>query len=65
MGSLRDPLDGEGMWEEGRELERGVCEDKVEDFVTEEEEEEEEEVLIRLVASEFCAGWELLLVELG
>lgn len=24
VGSLRDPLDREGMWEEDRELERGV-----------------------------------------
>lgn len=24
VGSLRDPLDREGMWEEGREPERGV-----------------------------------------
>lgn len=37
----------------------------MEDFVTEEEEEEEEEGLMGLVASEFCADWELLLVELG
>lgn len=37
----------------------------MEDFVTEEEEEEEEEGLLGLVASEFCADWELPLVELG
>ena len=61
VGSLRDPLEREGMWEKGRELERGVWGD----FVTVEAEEEEEEVLIGLVASELCADWELLLVELG
>lgn len=33
----------------------------MEDFVT----EEQEERLMVLVASEFCAGWELPLVELG
>lgn len=65
VGSLRDPLDREGMCEEGREPERGVWEDRIEDFVTEEEEEEEEEGLMGLVASEFCADWELPLVELG
>lgn len=59
------------MWEEagegeGRELERGPCEVKEEDFVPEEEEdegEEGEEALVGLVASELCADWELLLVE--
>lgn len=72
---MRDPLDREGMWEEagegeGRELERGPCEVKEEDFAPEEEEdegeegeEEEEEALVGLVASELCADWELLLVE--
>lgn len=64
VGSLRDPLDREGMWEEGWEPERGAWEDRMEDFVTEEE-EEEEEGLLGLVASEFCADWELPLVELG
>lgn len=63
VGSLRDPLDREGMWEEGWEPERGVWEDRMEDFVT--EEEEEEEGLVGLVASEFCTDWELPLVELG
>lgn len=59
------------MWEEGeaegegRELERGPCEVKEEDFVPEEEQEEgeEEEALVGLVASELCADWELLLAE--
>lgn len=60
VGSLRDPLDKEGIWEEGRELERAE-EDKMEGFVT----EEQGEGLIGLVASEFCADWELPLVELG
>ncbi len=65
VGSLRDPLDREGMWEEGWEPERGECEDRMEDFVTEEEEEVEEEGLMGLVASELCADWVLPLVELG
>lgn len=60
--SLREPLDSEGIWEEGREPERGVCKDRTEDFATE---EEEEDGLMGLVTSEFCADWELPLVELG
>lgn len=65
---MRDPLDREGMWDEaegeGRELERGPCKFKEEDFVAEVEEEgEEEEALVGLVASELCADWEPLLVE--
>lgn len=48
-GGLRDPLDREGMWEEGgRVLERGALEDRMEDFVTE---EEEQGGLVGLVAS--------------
>lgn len=60
-GSLRDPLDREGMWEEGWEPERGRGEDRMEDFVA----EEEEEGLMGLVASEFGADWGLPLGELG
>lgn len=37
----------------------------MEDFVNEEEEEEAEEGLMGLVASAFCADWQLPLVELG
>lgn len=62
VGSLRDPLDREGIWEEIAEPERGAWEDRVEDFVTE---EEEEGLLMELVASEFGADWELPLAELG
>lgn len=58
-GSLRDPLDSEGIWDEGRELERGVWED----FVI--EGGAEEDGLMGLVASEFSADWELPLAELG
>ena len=66
-GSLRDPLDREGMWEEeGVEPERGVRGEGMEDFVVVEEEGDKvEEGLIGLVASEFGADWELPLAELG
>lgn len=64
VGSLRDPLDREGMWEEGWQPERGAGQDRMLDFITEVE-EEEEEGLMGLVASGFCADWALPLGELG
>lgn len=61
VGSLRDPLDSEGIWDEGREPERELWEDKTV-FVA--EGGAEEDGLMGLVASEFSTDWELPLAEL-